>query len=401
MAALTSAVADCVSSGKPLYLSDATGVGEGYLYDGTLVLPVGIRSVRGAGVEDLWSGVANVATYATVDVAPWLRGSVLICAALNADAVSVTHSGRGLNLDDFGIRFAGYHASSGHGITAQPRARNAYRDHGLFSSRWDSIKVHGHDGDHYAFNITNPIGLDLRNLRSFGGGALRLFNDSNEYYYGNSMIDGLYAAVVASGSAHGIELGGTGNAIQLCTWSRPQIWTWDGGGLDVPNPPASEQLNIFSDLARARRMTFIFPDMESVTAAKTQYPTSNTVVINHGQDFLTPTAAYSAAATPRTDWNGGEIWQNPDRDGMLYTTSFTATPDGTNPSTIKVEVSVNSNMSGATTVIDEVMAPASPAGSFPKTYTWKIPGAWYCRVTTARASYNRNLFGGARLSLAP
>jgi hypothetical protein len=80
-------------------------------------------------------------------------------------------------------------------------------------STWrDRRPLGGTDGNHYGFYLQNTILTHLESLRSYGGGGLKMLNNSAIYEYGNLDVQDFYAATYIGGSADAIVCDGVSGA---------------------------------------------------------------------------------------------------------------------------------------------------------------------------------------------
>jgi hypothetical protein len=244
----------------------------------TLQLPLGVMrvtapleitgpmTVAGAGAYVLWG--SQQSGFDSIDIplaAPYVKGSVLLVDGAGVDALHLNGAGQHVNLRDFAIRFRRAHAATGHGIVAEPPSlARGGRDNGLQGATWERLAVHGHDGDHYAYRLVNPIYASLRDLRSFGGGALYIGDESagSGGHYGNCLIDHLYGQLYVAGSADGIRLADAQGRLNLLCFVRPQVSTTDKRAATGAAPPSAEQ-RMFNADPGVRSVSLIAPDFES------------------------------------------------------------------------------------------------------------------------------------------
>ncbi len=206
---------------------------------GTVSLPLGTfalsrplritRSMRllGEGVFPRWGRIATDWNSINAPIAaPWVDGTVLLQRAAATDILQLSGSGTTQHIDGIGLVFDAPHAfaDTGHGILAEPDRLDGGYDNGIAGCLWSNIVVVGHDGDHYAASVVNGIYNDVRGFQSFGGGVLRLINDSTvDGHYGNSVFASLYGQVFAGGSADGIRLESRASPLNMLAFVRPQV----------------------------------------------------------------------------------------------------------------------------------------------------------------------------------
>ncbi|HEV7677218.1 MAG TPA: glycosyl hydrolase family 28-related protein [Candidatus Dormibacteraeota bacterium] len=244
----------------------------------TLHLPSGVMRITapleiahpmtlaGAGAYVLYGPQAN--GFDTIDiplVAPYVSGSVLLVDGNYTDGLRLTGRGLHVNLRDFCVRFARPYAETGHGIVAEPPLLDVGgRDNGVQGATWERIAVHGHDGDHYAFRLFNPIYDSFRDLRGFGGGFIYLENDAagTGGHYGNCLFDHPYGQLYVAGSADGIRLVDTLGVLNLLCFIRPQISTTDKSA-STGAPGARAEQRMFHSDPGVRSVSLIAPDFET------------------------------------------------------------------------------------------------------------------------------------------
>jgi hypothetical protein len=244
---------------------------------GTVVVPHGryrlSRAIRlddhirliGAGAMPTWGSIGR--DFNTINLpteAPWLAGSVLVQTAPDEDVLQLGGAGRTQHLEGLGLLFEGDHAfrSTGHGVAATPDRHEGGFDNGLSGSIWSDVVVLGHDGDHYAFDIVNGIYNDFRMLCGFGGGTMRLVNDSSvDGHYGNTNVASLYGQVFVGGSADGLRLQGDTDRLNLLSFIRPQVTVNDMSESFPGIPPATtaqQMLRSVGDVANVSMLQFDF-----------------------------------------------------------------------------------------------------------------------------------------------
>ena len=206
--------------------------------------------------------------------APYLQGAVLVVSAPDINAIEITAASAVVDLTNFGIRFATPYANTGHGIYAVPPAITAGGyDNGVMSSEWKNLKVFGHDGNHYAFYLVNPIYMTLTNLRYYGGGGVYLNNDSGVgAHYGNIVLIHPYGQVYVGGSAHGYRIQSTTAYFNLLAMIRPQVTVADYSISGV-TPPTSSQYTFKAD-ADVANFSIMQGDFETNVGAGVQRPTT-------------------------------------------------------------------------------------------------------------------------------
>ncbi len=199
--------------------------------NGSVYIPTGFYTITGltnsAPVTIFGDGVTTTpdGSGETTTVAPYLLGSVLWMAKPSTDALNLALAQQGTSLRDIGIVFAPAMAfyATGDGFDASVTG-DAF---GIHNTKWRDLKVWGTDGNHYAYDLTNSVLVDLDSLNSYGGGGLRMSSTSGAACCsGNSTITGFYAANYAGGASDGINITSAGsNAENLITMVRPEVNT--------------------------------------------------------------------------------------------------------------------------------------------------------------------------------
>lgn len=201
-----------------------------YKLNAPLVLNKHMR-MTGAGVFNtngtVTSGIADAPL-----AAPFLSGTVFTQTVAGTDAVQLSGAGCRVDLADFGIKFdtSIQFSDTGHGINATPPVVGSFHDNGLSLSLWRNLHVFGHDGNHYAFYIINPMHNTLELLRSYGGGVIFMKESSGSINYGNTLVLHSYGALITAGTADGyhIESPSSGSQrLNLVTFVRPQCNVMD------------------------------------------------------------------------------------------------------------------------------------------------------------------------------
>ena len=196
--------------------------------------------------------------------APYMRGAVLLQTTPGENGITITGPSRSVNIRNLGIRFLTRFVNTGHGIEHVPPVYLTGLDHGLVGSKWDNVRVYGHDGDHYAFALTNLLLNTFRHLRSYGGGAFQMLNYSDTGHYGNTTIDHLYGNLVCGGTAHGIHLDSVQELLNLITFTRPQVNAVQGEAPATAPAPPQKFLEVGANVSR---ISWIGPpDFEGATS---------------------------------------------------------------------------------------------------------------------------------------
>ena len=243
---------------------------------------------------------------------PFLNGTVLLQSTAATDGIQITGTGKSVHLKSFGIRFADAirHVNTGNGVTAIPSSTyNSGHDHGLFYSHWNDITVFGHDGNHYAFSITNPMQCTFSNLRGFGGGGLNMACDSYAGNYGNCVFIHPYFNLYCNGSSYGYNFNGRANGatgyLNLIVLVRPQC-NIDNSTAKFPEtttPNLATQYAFFAQ-NKVGNMAVIQGDFEPLV--------SNVLTLfADGARFTTPDGLYGNLTNTNTDF----ITQTPIKGG--------------------------------------------------------------------------------------
>ncbi len=217
-AALQAKINACPSGGS-VYLPAGT-----YKITSPLVIPASM-TLTGASLVPTFTPRSSGGSL-NAPTSPRLAGAVLNVTAAGVDAIQVTASALSVHFANLGILFASGLASTGHGIySATATTYNGGIDTGLSDFTISNVQVYGHDGNHYAFYLLNPILGRLSRLRGYGGGGLYIEgHGSAAAIYGNLVTDDTYFDVFNAGSAHGYALvaNGAQSTLNLITMIRPQ-----------------------------------------------------------------------------------------------------------------------------------------------------------------------------------
>lgn len=258
--ALQSAMNAATAAGVPLFVPVPSG-GGCYSYTAPLTIS-GNLTIYGSSAQESWNGGINVPSGT-----PPLLGSVMCPSSNGSDAVDISGTSLSVNIHDIGLYFQTALSGTGDGWHYVP-AQNVQ---GLSGSTWSNVIVYGHDGNHYGFNLTNPIIDTFLFERSYGGGEWNLTGNSTAGNYGNSVFVHPYGQVIVGGSAHGFHL--SANASQrlaLLTFIRPQAITDNVFGITpVGNPPTSAQL-IWNQDPNVQAVRLVGPDLETNVGSSIQ-----------------------------------------------------------------------------------------------------------------------------------
>ena len=281
-AALQAAINAAISSGTTLY------VPKGRYYNTSLTVS-GNLSIIGELL------VANFGSPSGNDVpvgSPVLSGAVLLCASNGSHAITISGVATQLNLMNVGIEFATPFSGTGDGINYIPTGTNT----GLVNSYLENVAIYGHDGNHYAFNLQNPLLGAWIDVNTWGGGVLKIVGNGTTNY-GNITFTQLYGNVVTGGSAHGVDLSASVlQKLSLCTFLRPQVMVTNHSGVSTGNPPTSAQY-IWKEDSNVTNITKVGCDFETNVSSKIQLsPATN------GNSFDWPSLFSDAAALESPAW---------------------------------------------------------------------------------------------------
>ena len=218
---------NAVSGGKATVSTDDTAaiqaaIAQACTQNGSAFLPAGYYGVTGLTIPCATHlyGVNVTSTAANggevTNVSPYVVGSVLWMMKPNTDAIRTAVTAQAVNFDSFGIVFDPTMAflQTGHGINGFAADPNW----GIENATWHDLFVWGHDGNHYAFTLTNSVLWNAANLYSYGGGGLQLHSTVNAFCCsGNADIGAIYVSLFAGGSASGVSITSAG------TWTENLI----------------------------------------------------------------------------------------------------------------------------------------------------------------------------------
>jgi hypothetical protein len=259
--ALQAAIDAAIAAGDFLFIP----AGQ-YNYTAPLTIS-GNLSIMGAWVANNWgTGIDGVGINVPLGT-PVVVGSVLYPTSNGSNAITITGGATCVHIRNLGISFQTPLVGTGHAIYYVPVADTQ----GLSGSIWENVTVWGHDGNHYAFKLTNPIYSTFINCYGFGGGLFSLAgNSNNNWHYGNSVFINAYGQTILGGTANGIDLAAnTGATLNLLTWIRPQIILNNDAAFTPPlNPPTNAQYMWRMD-ADVVWTTLIAPDLETNVSGAT------------------------------------------------------------------------------------------------------------------------------------
>jgi len=291
--AIQSAINAAVAAGVPLRIPAASTC---YKYTAPLTIS-GNLTIVGDNVTENWGGGINVPLGS-----PQLAGSVLCPASNGSDAIDITGSSKEVNIFNVGILFQTPLSGTGDCINYVP-AQNVQ---GLSGSRWENVKCYGHDGNHYAWNLTNFIYDTFDHVFAYGGGVALLQGNSTGGNYGNSVFDHLYGQTIVGGTSDGLHISAnTTQRLNLLTFIRPQVITDNVSGVSLSNPPTSAQYIAFGD-DFIKNVRMIGTDFETNVSSPIQLP--KTVF---GNDWDWSSMFTTAATIGASSWGANGLFQGP------------------------------------------------------------------------------------------
>lgn len=263
--AIQSAINAAVAAGVPLRIPAAATC---YKYTAPLTI-TGNLTIVGDSLTQNWTDGTHTGINVPLGTPP-MSGSVLCPTANGSDAIDISGKSLQVNISDVGILFqttlGQNNTTTGDGIHYVP----AQDLQGLSGSIWRNVVVYGHDGNHYAYNLTNFIYDHFTNVFAFGGGGFQLQGNSTGADFGNSVFDHAYTQVVVGGTAYGFNLtSNQSSRLNLLTFIRPQsIIDNILGVTPVGNPPTGSQLIFYED-PNLTAVRLIAPDLETNVSGTT------------------------------------------------------------------------------------------------------------------------------------
>src|ERR1700730_4358834 len=280
------------------------------LVGGTVLIPTGIYklsaplsitqslTIQGSGIGVSGTGGPDPTA------SPYLMGSILMQSAAATSGIVIAGTTTTVNLRNFAVMFAPsiMFLNTGHGVDATPSG-----DYGLFGSNWENVWVFGHDGNHYAYNLTKGLGMVVAGFHSWGGGGIN-WNGPTAFHYGNAVFINSQVSLWAGGTAHGISLNATNaQGVNLLTFIRPEVIgitiPTAFSGLGVPALTNAQYLfTAATGAALPAYISLVDPDFESpVVGCPINFGASTSgAVVVHG-------SPYFDANAPRT----GTVWAGP------------------------------------------------------------------------------------------
>ncbi|MGN7818774.1 glycosyl hydrolase family 28-related protein [Chitinophaga sp. 22536] len=236
-------------------------------------------TIRGDGSYPVLTGIgaygsAKFNSINAPDSSPYLKGSVIKQVTAGQDIIQITGAGRTVNIYGIGLLFDPSIAfqNTGNGIYYMPPAYSTGKDNGLWGSTWKDIRVFGHDGNHYAVNLTNAIYNDYETVQGFGGGLFRLDNNSSGGNYGNSVFRSCYAQVFDQGAAHGVYITSTSMRSNLFTFIRLQVTVNDMSITYPTATPATSAQRTFLAEGITDHVSILGGDFESGVGSTAKFP---------------------------------------------------------------------------------------------------------------------------------
>jgi hypothetical protein len=364
--AINRAVQVAIANGRALSLGrDAWRVDRPILIDGPMTLcSDGLYGDFGA--ENYSGSVSSSSTP--------LRGGVIVQTTAATDGIQITCSGTSVHLRDVGVQFDSSIAftNTGNGITALPpnASGQGYPRHGLFYSQWRNLWVYGHDGNHYAFDITNGILNLYEGLYAAGGGGLRLTGSPGApYNYGNAKVLQTSFSVCAGGSAHGIMLAGPSGGSFLNFISLDRVGVYVGNTAPgATTPTAAQKALTYS--GNVQRCMIAHSTLENnVGGVNTLIPPKTALGAGN----------YGLVISPIENFTG---------PNLLMLTTVTLNPTSSAAATAYAEVSNNAGFTSPVEIA-RVTAPANSVAGQQQVLPFTIltDYAWY-RVTCTNATIN-------------
>lgn len=258
---IQAAINAAVAANVPLLIPAATSC---YKYTPPLTISGNLR-VMGDWVAENWGTANNSINVPTGS--PALLGSVLCPSSNGSDAIDISGVALTVNFTNIGIMWqsAGAYNNTGDGINYTPATIAGGWKQGLSGALWENVKVWGHDGNHYAVNLTNPIYNTMIDVFGYGGGGLNMQGGATSLDYGNTVLVHPYFQTYVGGSSHCINL--TANrttALNLLTFVRPQCIVEPINSLSPapPSAPTNAQ-DVFNQDTNTRSVTMVAPDFEA------------------------------------------------------------------------------------------------------------------------------------------
>lgn len=355
---LQSAISDAETGASTLVIT--TGPGEGYLHTQTLTVNTSL-TIKGLGSRFVYGSAPP--QWLMPATAPYIQGSVLICAGSN-DAIQLTGSATSHQFEDFGVRYANAFQGTGHAINGiPPILTSTFHQKGVFNCDVARVKVWGHDGAHYAFQFMNEEYVTFLAVGAHGGGSIHLSqNDNTGWQFGN--IECLFGNLskFCTGSTAAVQIDNVSGSVvfNMFTWVAPQINTSNLTFLVFQGiQPCSASEFVYNTSGLVDKVTWIAPQSGN-NAGGINFALAGSAATGHGQVvgggvFISP--AWSVTPT--------NITQNQTGSMRLYLGTWDLLPSPNVTSDVQINASSASNMSGQFLLSEESMQ----AGSVPVTTT--------------------------------
>lgn len=274
--ALQAAINLAVANKQALYIPSASTC---YKYTAPLTIS-GNLTIIGDASGGNWAGTNQINVPSAT---PNLQGSVLCPSSNGSNAIDISGTALNINIRNLSILFQTLYTGTGNGISYVP----AGTTQGLSGSFWENVNIYGHDGNHYAVALTNPIYNTLIHVQGFGGGLLKLFGNGGALHFGNTSYIEFYCNLFLAGSADCYNIGATGTQqLNLEAFIRPQA---NVNNLGIGTPPTSAQL-IWNQDANVTNVNVFAADWETNVGSPLAIgnPTSGGIDWN---SFFTTTSA--------------------------------------------------------------------------------------------------------------
>lgn len=285
------AITAAQTAGVPLYIP-APRIAACYGFTPPLTVTANL-SVIGDWAAGNWNGQINVP-----NGTPAVSGSVLCPISNGSDAWDETGTTLSVPMSNVGFLFQTPFIGTGDGIHNVPSANVG----GLTDSILNNVIVYGTDGNHYGFNLTNPLILTLIKPTSYGGGGFKIAGNSSSGQYGNSTFIEPYAQVIVGGSADGYNLSASQSAVlNLMTFLRPQAIVENIVGVSPSgNSPSSTQY-IWRQDVNSRTINVKAADFETTVSSPIQMGTAG---LGNDLDFSTLAGSFASIQAPAWSTNG-------------------------------------------------------------------------------------------------
>lgn len=340
-------------------------------------------TIHGQGCFENWGPLA-AGTIPNIPVgSPPLKGSGFVQATAATDIMDITGAGITVNLKGFCGQWKTPYANTGDGISVIPPTVSGGQDNGMIGSIWEGVKIYGVDGNHHGFQLTNALLNNFVSIRSYGGGAVLINNNSAGYSYGNATFTDLYGVVFLSGSSNGIDCTGSGAApiSYFTAFVKPQMWVWTPApAIPGTTPPGAGQLTAnFS--ANCVGYTFTGVDFEGQLA---NYPVYGSSIQNSYQ-----AANNASLATLFANPSPLTVYQNTYGTAVQIVEAYQLNPTSGAAATLTVFVGPVSATVGAqvaTWNVGFISAPANSTQGTEQTFTFIIPAGYYWMLVPVNAT---------------